>query len=245
MFRNIKELSKKYEIISSRKSRRNNTTLKNIIKDTSFNNEYKTIKEFRFSSVEKNREKMENMINKERERKKKISQKKNKENMQKDISILIKKNIILKNKIKDLEKNDKKTIEINWNLDAITIKSKEKNTKEGKANVHHINKSNEKQIREKNEMINIKKIITKDKSINININYLNYIPLVKNKNRRNNLLRIYHNCNITYFASSDKKETKEKKENEIKYHNELTSIKEEENKNDFSENFSQYSIEGQ
>ena len=83
MIRNVQELSKKCEIISNRKYRRNNTSLKKVIKDISFNNENKTIKEFRFSSVEKNREKMETIINKERERKKKINQKKKKEKKEK------------------------------------------------------------------------------------------------------------------------------------------------------------------
>ena len=240
MIRNVQELSKKCEIISNRKYRRNNTSLKKVIKDISFNNENKTIKEFRFSSVEKNREKMETIINKERERKKKISQKKNKENMNKEISNLIHKNKILQNKIKNLEKNGKKTIEINWNLDNIIIKSKEKK----KENNIYLLENNEKN-RTINEMINVKKITTKDKSINININYLNYIPLIKNKNENNKNDKFYeirNICNINYFGSLD---NIDKKGKEIKYHNELTSIKEEENKIDFSENISQYSFEGE
>ena len=160
--------------------------------------------------------------------------------MNKEISNLIHKNKILQNKIKNLEKNGKKTIEINWNLDNITIKSKEKK----KENNIYLLENNEKN-RTINEMINVKKITTKDKSINININYLNYIPLIKNKNENNKndkFYKIRNICNINYFGSLD---NIDKKGKEIKYHNELTSIKEEENKIDFSENISQYSFEGQ
>ena len=267
MYRNISELSKKCKIISSRKNRQNNNSLKKIITDISFSNENKTINEFRFSSVERNREKMEKNINKERERKKKINQrKKSIENEKKEISNLIQKNNILKNKIKNLEKK-KKIIEINWNIDDITIKPKQKKDKKyyDKKNspLNNKTKLNEiylQQINEiiksisnnNNEMINIKNITTKDKSIHININYLNYIPSINNRKRYNiknnqSLYQIYNNYNISYYGNINKKENIEHKEkseiDKIKYQNQLTSIQEEENKIDFSENLSQYSFE--
>ena len=281
MYRNISELTKKCQIISSRKNRQNNNSLKKIITDISFSNENKTINEFRFSSVERNREKMEKNINKERERKKRINQRKKfKENEKKEISNLIQKNNILKNKIRNLEKEkekEKKTIEINWNIDDITIKPKDKKDKKPLFNLDNrekqtkynyagknsplINKAklNEmylQQINEiiklnnkNNEMINVKNISTKDKSIHININYLNYIPPISNRRKKNiknnqSMYQIYNNYNISYYGNMNKKENKEKKESDkMKYQNQLTSILEEENKIDFSENLSQYSFE--
>ena len=258
MYRNVSELSKKCEIISKRRNRINNSSLKRIVNDISFNNEQKSINEFRFSSVEKNREKMENTMNKERERKKKINQrKKSKENENKEVLNLIQKNNNLKNKIKNLEKKNKKTIEVNWNLDSISIKpieKKDENNKDGKIYSLYNGKSCGNNVNNKNEnlkmnnkydMINIKNITTKDKSIHININYFNYIPSTKkNRNEANkdyNLYQIYNNCSLSFFGNKNKNS---KIGNEkIIYHNELTSIKEEENKVYFSENISQSSME--
>ena len=61
-------------MINNRKNRLNNSSLRKSIKNGSFNDGKKFINEFRFSSVEKNREKMEIAIKKERERKKKLIQ---------------------------------------------------------------------------------------------------------------------------------------------------------------------------
>ena len=100
-----------------------------------------------------------------------------------------------------------------------------------------------------NEMINVKNISTKDKSIHININYLNYMPPISNRRKKNiknnqSMYQIYNNYNISYYGNMNKKENKEKKESDkMKYQNQLTSILEEENKIDFSENLSQYSFE--
>jgi hypothetical protein len=86
MYRNINELTKKFETITNRKSRKFNLSLsKNREKDMSFNNEYKPLNEFNFNSVDKNKnkEKFKTALNKERERRKKIMEKKmNKENIE-------------------------------------------------------------------------------------------------------------------------------------------------------------------
>ena len=93
-------------------------------------------------------------------------------------------------------------------------------------------------------MIDVKKISTKDKSININIKYLNYIP-IKNKNKKENndkykLYQICNNLNISLFAIKDNNGNKKKiKKENIDYNNnnylhKLSSIQEE-NKIDLNE----------
>ena len=143
MFRDIKELSKKYEVINYRKNRQNlNGTLKTG-NDLSFNS----------GSIEKNKEKekWEKILEKEREIKKMKEQNKN--------------NIINvnNNKLKTKEKNN-----INNNSEVININNIKNKYK--KLNLNLNNKNNNKT---KLQMKIIKKIQTKDKKIQINIKYLN------------------------------------------------------------------------
>ena len=313
MFRNINELNKKYETISVRKNRNNNHSLKKDTNEVSFNSENKSFNE-RFSSIERNKEKWENTINTERERKRRILEKKSKnknnnikaktinvdkkekieDKNENNISKLIEKSRILKNKIKKLEQKNKKTIEVNWNLDAITIKSKKaKNEKEkekerekerekdfsfGDENKEFFNSSNsnfgnsgtfnirdfigsdkfDKNLKKikNNNMINVKKIKTKDKRIFINMNYLNFLQNQGNKNKKITNCEFFKICNvfnIDLFGEKNKakpnlnKTDKEKNNNNNdengKYINKLTQITEEENKIDLSENISQSSTE--
>ena len=90
-------------------------------------------------------------------------------------------------------------------------------------------------------MIDVKRIITKDKNIHINIKYLNYIPMKNkgiNKNNKNdyklykpsnyfdiNLLAIKTNKGLKKKRIIDNKDNKENKENNL-FHK-LSSIKEE------------------
>ena len=93
---------------------------------------------------------------------------------------------------------------------------------------------------DKYEMIDVKKITTKDKSIHINIKYLNYIPMkIKNNKEKNKfeLLNISNNLNISLFAIKDNKGIKKKIINENNENNlvkKLSSIQEE-NKIDLNE----------
>ena len=281
LYRNINELTKKYESISTRKNRSNNLSVKKSINDISFSNESSNLNEFKFSSVDKNKnkEKFENAINKERERKKKImekrkSQEKEKENNE-NISKLIEKNKILKNKIKNLEKNNKKkAAEINWNINAITINTKDKeknnekdfsfgdntqkykdkeknkfsyNNKKGTINKKYFIINNKKM--NKNEIIKVKNISTKDKRINININYLKYNPTFKNIvqrqiKKKDKTYEICNNFNISLLGNVTLPIKNDKIVDEIvKYCPELTLIKEEDNKIEQSENISQSSFE--
>lgn len=310
MFRNINEMNKKYETISVRRNRNNNHSLKKDTNEISFNSENKSFNE-RFSSIERNKEKWENTINTERERKRRILEKKSKSKSQNkniriktinvdkkekiedknenNISQLIEKSRILKNKIKKLEQKNKRTIEVNWNLDAITIKSKKfkKTEKEkererekdfsfgdenkeffnssnsnfgnsGTFNIHDLNGSDkfDKNLKKiKINMINVKKIITKDKRIYINMNYLNFLQHF-DKNRKIKNCESYKICNVfstNLLGDKNKVKSNLKKiviENnnmndngKIKYANKLTQITEEENKVDLSENISQSSTE--
>jgi hypothetical protein len=308
MFRNINELNKKYETISVRKNKNNNHSLKKDTIEVSFKSENKSFND-RFSSIERNKEKWENTINTERERKRRILEKKIKKknnniktktiNVDKkekiedknenNISKLIEKSKILKNKIKKLEQKNKKTIEVNWNLDAITIKSKnmrnnekeERGKEKGKVkdfsfgdenkeffnssnsnfgnsgsfNIHDLigsDKFDKNLKKNKNNMINMKKIITKDKRIFINMNYLNYLQNPENKNKKIANCELYKICNefnIDLFGDknkvnpnlnkTDKGKSNNNNDEKVKYINKLTQITEEENKVDLSENISQ------
>ena len=87
-------------------------------------------------------------------------------------------------------------------------------------------------------MIDVKKLSTKDKSIHINIKYLNYIPISNKINKKNkNEFKIYKPCNIFNISlfsiknnnSLKKKKIPKKVDNNLNY--KLDSIKEE-NKTD-------------
>ena len=266
MFRNFDELNKKYEIINNRKNRMSYNNTKRSLNDLSFNSENRAI--YR-NSVDKNKEIFENNINKERERKKKILERKKKKEKSKilkekekeqnnleiknnknkseeennELSKLIKKNEELKKKIqKAIEDNklelkkDNKDLNKN-NINKIpTLERKKIREKYKKKNINKIN--------DKYEMIDVKKISTKDKSIYINIKYLNFIPM-KNKNKKENndkykLYQICNNLNISLFAIKDNNGNKKKiKKENIDYNNnnylhKLSSIQEE-NKIDLNE----------
>ena len=260
MFRNFDELNKKYEIIYNRKNRLSFTNTKRSLNDLSFNSENKMILR---NSVEKNKEIFENNINKERERRKKIMEKRNKkkeelQNKEKnnleiknkhkkeeksdELSKLIKKNEELKKKIKKAIEDNKLNIiknnidkDINKNNIDNKIYYMERKKIRDKYKKKKTNKKNDKY-----EMIDVKKITTKDKSIHINIKYLNYIPMkIKNNKEKNKfeLLNISNNLNISLFAIKDNKGIKKKIINENNENNlvkKLSSIQEE-NKIDLNE----------
>ena len=209
MFRDINELSKKYETINIRKNKQNyhNGNLKSGI-DLSFDTD----------SVKRNKEKEKWEKNLEKERENKKLKEKNKIN-----------NSINNNKKNNLiyiqnnnEKNELNQIKTN------NIRNKYKKLKEKK-------NSN-------SNMIVIKKILTKDKKIHINIKYLNYYNPIKirgTKNSENKYKSLQKsNCiYITLFASKDKYKKNKKENNNGKDNNnkKLASIKEEkENKIELS-----------
>ena len=272
MYRNIDELNKRHEIISNRKNRLSYNNTKRSLNDLSFNSENKS---FIKNSVEKNKEIWENTINKERERKKRIKERKNKqkekhnleiknkENKKKekndDITELIRKNEELKNKIENIIQEANSTLTKNKNN-----KNRKKNLEIAKNNNFNISSTDRKKIRdkykkkntnkksEKYEMIDIKKIITKDKSIFINIKYLNYIPM-KNKNKENNKnkFKLYQICNdfniclLGMKVNNMNQKRLHNENNDNKIIHKLSSIQEE-NKidlNDLSESISQKSDE--
>ena len=200
MFRDIKELSKKYEVINYRKNRQNfNGTLKPG-NDLSFNS----------GSIEKNKEKekWEKILEKEREIKKMKEQNKN--------------NIINvnNNKLKTKEKNN-----INNNSEVININNIKNKYK--KLNLNLNSKNNNKT---KFQMKIIKKIQTKDKKIQINIKYLNCykpnkIKVKKNYENKYTSLQKSKIFEITLLAVKNKYKNN-KKENNGK-EKKLASIKEE------------------
>ena len=139
MFRDIKELSKKYEVINYRKNRQNfNGTLKPG-NDLSFNS----------GSIEKNKEKEKWEKNLEKEREIKKMKELNKNNII---------NVNNNNKLKTKEKNN-----INNNSEVININNIKNKYK--KLNLNLNSKNNNKT---KFQMKIIKKIQTKDKKIQIN-----------------------------------------------------------------------------
>ena len=253
MYRNIDELNKRQEIISNRKNRLSHNNTKKSLNDLSFNSENKS---FIKNSVEKNKEIWENTINKERERRKKLKERKSKQKEKRNLEIknkdnnkvrdkneeiseLIRKNEELKNKIENIikeakskplkdKKNMKKRLEIakNNNFKISSIDRKKIREKYKKKNTN-------KKV-EKYEMIDIKKISTKDKSIFINIKYLNFIPM-KNKIKENNkndfkLYQVCNNFNISFFGAKNYIDNRSKLKNENINNNnihKLSSIQEE------------------
>ena len=204
MFRNIKELSKKYETINNRKNRQ---VLKgNISKlnDLSFNS----------YSVEKNKEKekWEKNLEKERELKKRIQKRKT-----------------VGSKRKSKEKRNIINIQNNENMDnnknnQVSIRNKYKKI--------NLNKKENKDINNKTQMKIIKKIQTKDKKIQINIKYLNYYnpnPLREKKNIENKYksLQKSNTFDITLFAIKNRNKNARKENNNAKDNKKLASIKEE------------------
>ena len=153
---------------------------------------------------------------------------------------------MLENKIKYLENKNKK-IELNFKLDEITIKSigkKDENNNNngnfknvftfGKRRSSLNNDINKKNY--KNNIIKVKNIVTKDKSIQISICYYSMQPM-KNKNKNKTQKKIYEICNIFNIAlfgnlNEDLKDENNDKD-KSKYNDVLTSINEEENKKDF------------
>ena len=268
MYRNLNELSKKYEVISNRRNRlSNNNSFRRTMNDLSFNSENKSI--YR-NSVEKNKEKWEKTISKERKRRRKILEKNkkkqegkqkdkqmkskmqdnksNKKDEKKNVSDLIHKSEELKAKIQQLKENEKEKEKENNNDK--NIKNVEKRVKEfGGSNYNRntISFLNREKIREKykkknlknkakdkNEMMTIKNIISKDKALYIDIKYLNYIP-TKDKNNKstniNNSYQVSDNFNINLLAvkthnDSNKKIMDESKEKDNSIYK-LSSIKEE------------------
>ena len=104
MYRNLKELSQKFEVISNRRNRlSSNNSFRRNTNDLSFNSENKSI--YR-NSVEKNKEKWEKTISKERKRKKKILEKNKKKQEEKQKSKKLKSK--LQDNIINKEQKEKK-----------------------------------------------------------------------------------------------------------------------------------------
>ena len=197
MFRDIKELSKKYEIINNRKSRQSYSNFKRG-EDLSFNS----------YSVEKNKEKEKWEKNLEKERKlKKIKEQKNelnKRQKQKE-----KNNLIYIQNNESIENNDNKNVNL-------------RNNKYKRINLNNKNKF---------QMRIVKKIQTKDKKIQINIKYLNYYKPIKIKEKRfsDNKYKSLQKSNIfeiTLFAIKNRFKNLKKENNNTK-DKKLASIKEE------------------
>ena len=262
MYRNINELNKKYDDIYNRKNR---MSYNKYGKDLSFNSENRS---FSRNSAEKYREIFENNLNKERERKKiledrkkkkeedkeKLREKqkiKEKEKIKNKNNLEVKKNAnkslieqlitkseeLKKNLEKQLQKKNIKTINKiengkNKNNRASNLE-KEKNRKYKKKNVSE----NKCKAKDKHEMVVVKKIVTKDKKIYINIKYLNHM-LIRKKNKNNNRKRKYYdictNCIICLSAKKANNGFTSKKMKKDNNGRELTSIQEE-NKLDLSE----------
>ena len=232
MYRNLNELSKKFEVISNRRNRlSSNNSFRRNMNDLSFNSENKSI--YR-NSVEKNKEKWEKTISKERKRRKKILEKskKKQEEKKKDKQLKSKlqdnkinkeqeqkkkladlklKNEELKVKIQQLKENNKSNSNSNNNSNNDkNVKNEEKSVNEFGGNNYNrntISYLNREKIREKykkknlknktkdkNEMITIKNIISKDKALYIDIKYLNYIPMKDKNTKATNINKSYQIC---------------------------------------------------
>ena len=208
MFRDINELTKKYEMINNRKNRQ------------SYNGNFKKGNNLSFnaSSVEKSKEKekWEKNLEKERELKKIKAKKKDNNNINKQ-KPKEKKNLIL------IQNNNESPDKSN-NNNSIRNKYKYK-----KLNLNNKTKNNN--SKNKIEMRIVKKIQTKDKKIQINIRYLNYYKPIKLKEKKNNDSKYYKSLkksntfDITLFAIKNRNKNT-KKENNTK-DKKLASIKEE------------------
>ena len=232
MYRNLNELSKKFEVISNRRNRlSSNNSFRRNMNDLSFNSENKSI--YR-NSVEKNKEKWEKTISKERKRRKKILEKSKKKQEEKNKNKQLKsklpdnknnkeqeqkkkladlklKNEELKVKIQQLKENNKSNSNSNNNSNNDkNVKNEEKSVNEFGGNNYNrntISYLNREKIREKykkknlknktkdkNEMITIKNIISKDKALYIDIKYLNYIPMKDKNTKATNINKSYQIC---------------------------------------------------
>ena len=272
MYRNLNELSKKFEVISNRRNRlSSNNSFRRNMNDLSFNSENKSI--YR-NSVEKNKEKWEKTISKERKRRKKILEKSKKKQEEKNKDKQLKsklqdnkinkeqeekkkladlklKNEELKVKIQQLKENNKSNSNSNNNSNNDkNVKNEEKSVNEFGGNNYNrntISYLNREKIREKykkknlknktkdkNEMITIKNIISKDKALYIDIKYLNYIPMKDKNTKATNINKSYQICdnsNINLDAvkvhnANNKIVLDESKEKENSLYK-LSSIKEE------------------
>ena len=232
MYRNLNELNKKYEVISNRRNRlsSNNSFRKNI-NDLSMNSENKSL--YR-NSVEKNKEKWEKTISKERKRRKKILEKSkkkqeekkkekqlkskmqdNKSNKEqeekKNLSDLVQKSEELKFKIQQLKEsnnnNDKNIKNMEKSGNELGGSSYNRNTisylNREKIREKYKKKNLKNKTKDKNEMITIKNIISKDKALYIDIKYLNYIPMKDKNTKVTNINKSYQVCdnfNINLLA---------------------------------------------
>ena len=250
MYRNINELNKKYDDIYNRKNRMSGNKNKGG-NDLSFTSENRSF----CRSVEKYKEIFENNMNKERERKKLLEKKEKKDQEEKlkdnnnlEVKKDVNKNLIeeLIKKSEELRKNIEKEMQKKKNLKNAKV-NKEENGKNNKLSdlekekfrkkygKKNLNNNNNK-TNDKYEMVDIKKIMTRDKAIHINIKYLNYIIMNnKNKNKKDKwkYFDICNNCNISLFATKANNGFIPKKIKNEMNDKELTAILEE-NKVDLS-----------
>ena len=193
--------------------------------------------EEKLKEKEKEKEKVKQKGNEKIKEKEKIKGKKNLEVKNKGnkalIDELIKKSEELRKNIeKEIEK--KKNIKNNKNVE----NGKSKNSKMSALEREKIRQKykkknggdNKNKVNDKYEMVDVKKIITKDKSIYINIKYLNYI-IMNNKNKNNNnkskYYKISKNFNISLFAVKNNNGHTIKKIKNENIDKQLTSIQEE------------------
>lgn len=231
MFRNIEEMSKKFETINNRKNRLSQNKLKN-------NNDLS----FTSGSVEKNKqkEKWDKTLEKEREfRRKKQIIKNKKNNINNNIysNINNKKNLILiqNDESMDNKDNTKNNFNISFSsIDKQSIRKKYKNKK-----------LNEKALNKKYTMIILKRLQTHDKKIFITIKCLNcYKPLNQNNKEKNfdfNKIKNYKKSdNISITLNAIKVRNQNIKIDNNNIYKKLSSIIEEkENKIELSEEGSQ------
>jgi hypothetical protein len=264
MYRNINELNKKYDDIYNRKNR---ISYNKNGKDLSFNSENRS---FSRNSAEKYREIFENNLNKERERKKILEDRKKKREEDKE-KLREKQKIMEKEKIKNKNNLEEKKNANKSLIEQLIIKSEElkKNLEKEiqKKNIKTINKiengknknnrasnlekekirkykrknlsENKYKAKDNCEMVVVKKIVTKDKKIYINIKYLNHVLIRKKKKNKNNIRKrkyydICTNCIICLPAKKANNGFISKKMKKDNNGRELTSIQEE-NKLDLSE----------
>ena len=226
--RNLKEISKKYEIIVNRKNRYINNGLNTRLKsEASVFDEYNSIDNERKTIISENKKKFDRNVERIRQRSREIK-KIRQENERKKIQVLNRKISEAREEIKKL-KQDKTNKDVEEkNKSSLTNKKIEINKKISKKNII--------------SMITVKNIVTADKKIKIHMNYLNCVfPKVTYENKKNyNKLEIRKIFTITLIGENNNKNEKNSSVNTInRLYNKLSEIKEEEevkeeNRNDIS-----------
>ena len=268
MYRNINELNKKYDDIYNRKNRmscnknKGGNDLSFTSENRSFCRSVEKYKEIFENNINKERERKKFLENKkkkkdEEDKLRQIEKLKLKEKVKDKNNLEIKKfdnnNLIeeLIKKSEELRKNIEKEIQKKKNIKNtnnvnMVENDKNKNNKSNDLEREKIRKKygkknsnyNNIKVNDKYEMVDVKKIVTKDRAIHLNIKYLNYI-IMNNKNKNNNNKEkwkdydVCNNCTISLFATKANSGFVTKKRKSDNNGKELTAIQEE-NKVDLS-----------